>query len=41
MATEKKNEKSYNEKEIVNYYSEFISAGLFLYEEMLIDKYFQ
>lgn len=40
MATEKKNEKSYNEKEIVNYYSEFISAGLFLYEEMLIDKYF-
>lgn len=40
MATEKTNEKSYNEKEIVNYYSEFISAGLFHYEEMLIEKYF-
>lgn len=40
MATEKTNEKSYNDREIVNYYSEFISAGLFHYEEMLIDKYF-
>lgn len=34
------NKKSYNETEIVNYYSEFISAGLFYYEEMLINKYF-
>lgn len=41
MATEKVNEKSYNNTEIVNYYSDFISAGLFHYEEMLIDKYFK
>lgn len=40
MSVDKINEKSYNETEIVNYYSEFISAGLFYYEEMLIDKYF-
>ena len=40
MSTENTNEKSYNDTEIVNYYSEFISAGLFHYEEMLIDKYF-
>lgn len=40
MSIEKINEKSYNETEIVNYYSEFISAGLFHYEERLIDKYF-
>lgn len=40
MSINKINEKSYNETEIVNYYSEFISAGLFYYEEMLIDKYF-
>lgn len=40
MATEKINEKSYNETEIVSYYSEFNSAGLFHYEEMLIEKYF-
>lgn len=37
---EKTNEKSYNETEIVNYYSKFSSAGLFHYEEMLIGKYF-
>ena len=40
MATEKVNEKSYNNTEIVNYYSDFISAGLFHYEEMLIEEYF-
>ena len=40
MATEKVNEKSYNNTEIVNYYSDFISAGLFHYEEMLINEYF-
>ena len=40
MATEKTNEKSYNDREIVNYYSKFISAGLFHYEEMLIDEFF-
>lgn len=40
MATEKVNEKSYNNAEIVNYYSDFISAGLFHYEEMLIEEYF-
>ena len=40
MSINKINEKSYNETEIVNYYSEFISAGLFYYEEMLINKYF-
>ena len=40
MVTKKTNEKSYNETEIVNYYSKFISAGLFRYEEILIDNYF-
>ena len=40
MDTENTNEKSYNDTEIVNYYSEFISAGLFHYEEMLIDIFF-
>lgn len=40
MATEKVNEKSYNNSEIVNYYSDFISVGLFHYEEMLINEYF-
>ena len=40
MPIEKINKKSYNETEIVNYYSEFVSAGLFYYEEVLIDKYF-
>lgn len=40
MTTERSNERSYNNAEIVNYYSDFISAGLFHYEELLIDKYF-
>lgn len=40
MTTERSNERSYNNAEIVNYYSDFISAGLFHYEEQLIDKYF-
>lgn len=40
MATGKGNDKGYNNAEIVNYYSEFILAGLFHYEEMLIDEYF-
>lgn len=40
MPIEKINKKSYNETEIVNCYSEFVSAGLFYYEEVLIDKYF-
>ncbi|MEE1227835.1 MAG: methyltransferase domain-containing protein [Lachnospiraceae bacterium] len=40
MSTSQSNEKSYNDAEIVNYYSDFIKAGLFRYEEMLVDKYF-
>lgn len=40
MATQNTNEKSYNEPKIVKYYSEFIAAGLFRYEEQLIAKYF-
>lgn len=40
MTTESLNKKSYNETEIVNYYSEFNAAGLFHYEELLINKYF-
>ena len=41
MASDKTNEKSYNEIEIVNYYSQFIAAGLFHYEAVLIDKFFK
>ncbi|HRS21523.1 MAG TPA: methyltransferase domain-containing protein [Clostridia bacterium] len=40
MGMNDSNEKSYNDAEIVNYYSNFVSAGLFHYEELLIDKYF-
>lgn len=40
MKTDNTNEKSYNETGIVDYYSGFIRAGLFHYEETLIDKYF-
>ncbi|MCD8125847.1 MAG: class I SAM-dependent methyltransferase [Lachnospiraceae bacterium] len=40
MTRKKTNEKSYNETEIVSYYKDFISAGLFYYEERLINKYF-
>lgn len=40
MTIERSNERSYNNAEIVNYYSKFISAGLFHYEELLIKKYF-
>lgn len=40
MTKERTNEKSYNNAEIVSYYSDFISAGFFRYEELLIDKYF-
>jgi SAM-dependent methyltransferase len=40
METEKSNKMSYNETEIVNYYSDFSAVGLFHYEELLIDKYF-
>ena len=40
MTTESSNKKSYNETEIVNYYREFNAAGLFHYEELLINKYF-
>ena len=34
------NERSYNDLEVVKYYSDFASAGLFHYEKLLIDKYF-
>lgn len=40
MTIERSNERSYNNAEIVNYYRDFISAGLFHYEELLIGKYF-
>ena len=40
MITERSNEESYNNAEIVKYYSDFVSVGLFRYEELLIDKFF-
>ena len=40
MVAERSNERSYNNADIVDYYRNFVSAGLFHYEEMLIDKYF-
>lgn len=40
MATQNINQKSYNQTEVVNYYSNFVAAGLFRYEEKLIDQYF-
>ena len=40
MVTERSNEESYNNAEIVKYYSDFVSVGLFRYEELLIDKFF-
>lgn len=40
MSAERSNERSYNNEEIVEYYSDFVSTGLFHYEELLIDKYF-
>ena len=36
MSTVNSNKKSYNETEIVNYYTDFKAAGLFHYEEILI-----
>ena len=41
MSTVNSNKKSYNETEIVNYYTDFNAAGLFHYEEILIEKYFK
>ncbi|EFE91401.1 methyltransferase domain protein [Oribacterium sp. oral taxon 078 str. F0262] len=41
MNTEDSNKKSYNDTEIINYYTDFNAAGLFHYEEMLIEKYFK
>ncbi len=41
MNIENSNKKSYNDTEIVNYYTDFNAAGLFHYEEMLIEKYFK
>ena len=41
MYTDDSNKKSYNDTEIVNYYTDFNAAGLFHYEEMLIEKYFK
>lgn len=41
MASDATNEKSYNEIEIVNYYSQFMATGLFHYEAVLIEKYFK
>lgn len=38
--TEQSNKESYNNAEIVKYYSDFVSTGLFYYEELLINKYF-
>lgn len=40
MNESESNLKSYNTAEIVDYYSDFVSAGLFRYEEQLIKKYF-
>ena len=41
MSTVNSRKKSYNETEIVNYYTDFNAAGLFHYEEILIEKYFK
>lgn len=41
MNTDNSNKKSYNDTEIVNYYTDFNAAGLFHYEVMLIEKYFK
>jgi SAM-dependent methyltransferase len=41
MYADDSNKKSYNDTEIVNYYTDFNAAGLFHYEEMLIEKYFK
>jgi len=40
MITKQSNERSYNNMETVNYYSDFVSAELFHHEELLIDQYF-